>query len=63
MTEQTEYVYYRDLFNIFKAYTAPKLMKVLDEQGVKYFKDAKGKPFTTRAAIDGALNESEKENS
>ena len=30
MNEQTEYLYYRDLFHIFKAYTKPKLVKVLD---------------------------------
>ena len=55
MSEQPEYLYYRDLFNIFKAYTTPKLMRVLDAQGIKYFTDAKGKPFTTRSAIKGAL--------
>ena len=55
MSEQPEYLYYRDLFQIFKAYTTPKLMRVLDEQGIKYFTDAKGKPFTTRSAIDAAL--------
>jgi len=43
------------LFNIFKAYTTPKLIKVLDAQGIKYFVDAKGKPFTTKSAIEGAL--------
>lgn len=55
MNEQPEYLYYRELFNIFKAYTTPKLMRVLDAQGIKYFTDAKGKPFTTRSAIEGAL--------
>lgn len=55
MNEQPEYLYYRELFNIFKAYTTPKLMRVLDSQGIKYFTDAKGKPFTTRSAIEGAL--------
>jgi len=30
---------------------------VLEAQGIKYFTDAKGKPFTTRAAIEGALTE------
>ena len=55
MSEQPEYLYYRELFSIFKAYTTPKLMKVLDSQGIKYFTDAKGKPFTTRVAIEGAL--------
>ncbi len=57
MNEQTEYLYYRDLGNIFKAFTKPKLVKVLEEQGIKYHLDAKGKPFTTRDAIDGALRD------
>jgi hypothetical protein len=55
MSQQPEYLYYRELFSIFKAYTTPKLMRVLDSQGIKYFTDAKGKPFTTRSAIEGAL--------
>lgn len=55
MTEQTEFLYYRDLFDIFKVYQVPKLLRILDEQGINYFKDAEGKPFTTRATIDGAL--------
>jgi len=55
MTDQTEYLYYRDLFDIFKVYQVPKLIRILDEQDIKYFKDAGEKPFTTRAAIDGAL--------
>jgi len=55
MTDQTEYLYYRDLFDIFKGYQVPKLIRILDEQGINYFKDASEKPFTTRAAIDGAL--------
>jgi predicted flavoprotein YhiN len=59
MNEQTEYLYYRDLFHIFKAYTTPKLLRVLDDQGIKYFTDAKGKPFTTRAAVEGALESSD----
>jgi hypothetical protein len=58
MTDQTEYLYYRDLFNIFKVGQVPKLIRILDEQSIKYFKDAEGKPFTTRAAIDGALEKS-----
>lgn len=57
MTEQVEYLYYRDLFNIFKAYTTPKLIRVLEAQGIKYFTDAKGKPFTTRSAIEGHLGQ------
>jgi hypothetical protein len=55
MSEQAEYLYYRQLFDIFKAYTTPKLTRVLDAQGIKYMMDAKGKPFTTRSAIDAAL--------
>jgi len=55
MNDQTEYLYYRQLFDIFKAYTTPKLIRVLEEQGIKYMTDAKGKPFTTRSAIEGAL--------
>lgn len=51
----TEYVYYRELFDIFKAYTTPKLIRVLESQGIEYLTDAKGKPFTTRAAIEVAL--------
>ena len=58
MTEQTEFLYYRDLFDIFKVYQVPKLLRILDEQGIKYFKSADGKPFTTRAAINGALEKS-----
>ena len=58
MSEQTEYLYYRDLFDIFKVYQVPKLIRILDEQGINYFKSADGKPFTTRAAINGALEKS-----
>ena len=47
MTEQTEYLYYRDLLNIFKVGQVPKLIRILDDQGIKYFKDSDGKPFTT----------------
>jgi hypothetical protein len=55
MNDQSEYLYYRQLFDIFKAYTTPKLIRVLEKQGIKYMVDAKGKPFTTRSAIEGAL--------
>ena len=58
MSEQTEFLYYRDLFDIFKVYQVPKLLRILDEQGINYFKSADGKPFTTRAAINGALEKS-----
>lgn len=55
MSDQTDYLYYRQLFDIFKAYTTPKLTRVMEAQGIKYMLDAKGKPFTTRSAIEGAL--------
>ena len=55
---ETEYLYYRDLFNIFKVGQVPKLIRILDDQGINYFKDSDGKPFTTRGAIDGALEKS-----
>ena len=55
MSDQTEFLYYRDLFDIFKVYQVPKLLRILDEQGINYFKSADGKPFTTRAAINGVL--------
>tara|TARA_B100000900_G_scaffold368401_1_gene345597 strand:+ start:315 stop:497 length:183 start_codon:yes stop_codon:yes gene_type:complete len=58
MSNQTEFLYYRDLFDIFKVYQVPKLIRILDEQGINYFKSADGKPFTTRAAINGALEKS-----
>ena len=55
---QTEFLYYRDLFDIFKVYQVPKLIRILDDQGINYFKSADGKPFTTRAAINGGLEKS-----
>ena len=58
MSDQTEFLYYRDLFDIFKVYQVPKLIRILDEQGINYFKSADGKPFTTRADINGALEKS-----
>jgi len=58
MSDQTEFLYYRDLFDIFKVYQVPKLIRILDVQGINYFKSADGKPFTTRAAINGALEKS-----
>ena len=48
-----DYLYYRDLFNIFKVYTTPKLKRVLDANGIPYRQDGKGKPFCSRAAIEG----------
>ena len=58
MSDQTEYLYYRDLFDIFKVYQVPKLIRILDDQGINYLNDASEKPFSTRAAIDGALEAS-----
>jgi|TARA_R100000458_G_C8207795_1_gene196267 hypothetical protein len=48
-----DYLYYRDLFNIFKVYTTPKLKRVLDANGIPYRQDGKGKPFCSRSAIEG----------
>jgi len=50
-----EFLYYRELFNIFDAYTSPKLKRVMDSQNVSYILDSKGRPMTTRAAINKAL--------
>ena len=47
-----KYVYWRELGDTFKAYTAPKLMRVLDANGIPYRKDAKGKPMVERVHID-----------
>ena len=47
-----KYVYWRELGDMFKAYTAPKLMRVLDANGIPYRKDAKGKPMVERVHID-----------
>tara|TARA_Y100001951_G_C11262259_1_gene253267 strand:+ start:536 stop:781 length:246 start_codon:yes stop_codon:yes gene_type:complete len=48
-----DYLYYRDLFNIFKVYTTPKLKRVLEANGIPYRQDGKGKPFCSRSAIEG----------
>jgi len=48
-------LYYRELFQIFDAYTSPKLMRVMDEQRVPYMKDSKGRPMTTKAVIEKAF--------
>ena len=40
-----KYVYWRELGDMFKAYTAPKLMRVLDANGIPYRMDAKNKPM------------------
>jgi len=47
-----KYVYWRELGDMFKAYTAPKLMRVLDANGIPYRKDAKGKPMVERVHVD-----------
>jgi hypothetical protein len=42
---------------MFKAYTAPKLMRVLDANGIPYRKDAKGKPMVERVHVDSTVAE------
>jgi len=49
-----EFLNYRELFKVFDAYTCPKLMRVMDAQGIPYIMDNKGKPTTTQSAIDTA---------
>ena len=50
-----EYIYYRELFDIFKAFTTPKLKRTLEDQGIRYMMDSKGKPFCLRSSINGHL--------
>jgi len=50
-----KYVYWRELGDMFKAYTAPKLMRVLDANGIPYRKDAKGKPMVERVHVDSTV--------
>jgi hypothetical protein len=52
-----KYVYWRELGDMFKAYTAPKLMRVLDANGIPYRKDAKGKPMVERVHVDSTVAE------
>ena len=47
-----KYVYWRELGDMFKAYTAPKLMRVLDANGIPYRMDAKNKPMVERVHVD-----------
>jgi len=51
-----KYVYWRELGDMFKAYTAPKLMRVLDANGIPYRKDAKGKPMVERVHVDSTAD-------
>ena len=52
-----KYVYWRELGDMFKAYTAPKLMRVLDANGIPYRKDAKGKPMVERVHVDSTATD------
>jgi len=52
-----KYVYWRELGDMFKAYTAPKLMRVLDSNGIPYRKDAKGKPMVERVHVDSTATD------
>jgi len=56
-----EFVKHSELFDIFDCGTSPKLMKVLESQGIPYMVDGKGKPFTTRSALNKAFPEGKKE--
>ena len=47
-----KYVYWRELGDMFKAYTAPKLCRVLDANGIPYRMDAKNKPMVERVLVD-----------
>ncbi len=51
-----KYVYWRELGDMFKAYTAPKLMRVLDANEIPYRKDAKGKPMVERVHVDSTAD-------
>ena len=51
-----KYVYWRELGDMFRAYTAPKLMRVLDANGLPYRKDAKGKPMVERVHVDSTAD-------
>ena len=51
-----KYVYWRELGDMFKAYTAPKLMRVLDANNIPYRKDAKGKPMVERVHVDSTVD-------
>ncbi len=51
-----KYVYWRELGDMFKAYTAPKLMRVLDANGIPYRMDAKNKPMVERVHVDSTAD-------
>ena len=51
-----KYVYWSELGDMFKAYTAPTLMRVLDANGIPYRKDAKGKPMVERVHVDSTAD-------
>lgn len=56
MTDQDDkYIHYRELQTMFDVYQKPKLIRILDEQNISYFKDSNGQPFTLRVAIENAL--------
>jgi hypothetical protein len=52
-----KYVYWRELGDMFKAYTAPKLCRVLDANGIPYRMDAKNKPMVERVLVDSTFVE------
>lgn len=54
-----KYVYWRELGDMFKAYTAPKLCRVLDANGIPYRMDAKNKPMVERVLVDSTFTEAE----
>ena len=51
-----KYVYWRELGDMFKAYTAPKLCRVLDANGIPYRMDAKNKPMVERVHVDSTAD-------
>jgi len=51
-----KYVYWRELGDMFKAYTAPKLCRVLDANGIPYRMDAKNKPMVERIHVDSTAD-------
>lgn len=50
-----KYIHYRELQSMFDAYQKPALLRALDKQGIGYFIDSNGQPFTLRATINSAL--------
>ena len=51
-----KYVYWRELGDMFKAYTAPKLCRVLDANGIPYRMDGKNKPMVERIHVDSTVD-------